>query len=314
MKAFVHTKYVPKPTEVLIKVHAASLNSGDAHIMRADPFPVRFMTGLTRPNPRPLGSDISGVVEKIGSDVKGLRVGDEVFGEIPAPAFGAFAEYVCIGEEFVAVKPRNMSFEEAAVVPMAACTAFEGLKVVAKVQAGQRVLINGSSGGVGTFAIQIAKTMGAEVTAVCSTKNLDLVRSLGADHVVDYTKENFTDATNVQYDVIFDTVSTQSFSNCVKVMKPKGIYVWVGGIQKGMGFLWFFAKAKMMSAFKSQTVTNFLQMPKPGTPDLKEIRELIENGKVRAVIDRRYALDQVVAAMEYLEEGHVRGKVVVNIA
>ncbi|KAJ3201484.1 hypothetical protein HDU67_001304 [Dinochytrium kinnereticum] len=305
----------PKPTQVLIKIHAASLNAADWHIMRADPFPIRLMTGLMGPSPLPIGSDVAGVVERVGDLVGGVRVGDRVFLQTPMSVLGACAEFVCVGEEFVTGLPSNMSFEEAAAVPMAACTAYQGLVEAGKVCGGKRVLINGASGGVGSFAVQIAKALGAEVTAVCSSRNLELVRGLGADHVVDYTVSNFTEAgeTGARYDVIFDTVSTRSFSECCEVLGEDGIYVFAGGVQKGMGSLWHFLDARLRSLGGGRTVVNFLQMPTPGTAHLKAVRELIEAGKVRAVIDRRFGLEEVPDAMAYLEEGHVRGKIVVNV-
>lgn len=323
MKAIVHHKYGPpdvlnlediqKPTagdgEVLVKVHAASVNAGDWHLMRADPFLVRFMFGgLLKPKHKILGADIAGRVEAVGSNAKQFQPGDEVFGDLSACGFGAFAEYVCVPESALACKPANTTFEEAAAIPQAALAALQGLRDKGQIQGGKKVLINGASGGVGTFAVQIAKSFGAEVTGVCSTRNLDMVRSIGADRVVDHTQEDCTQ-NGQRYDLILDTAAYRSASDYQHALNPKGVYVLVGG--------------SMVRLFQVMARGPWISMPggkkldflvsKPNREDLGILKALVETGKVTPVIDRRYKLSEVPEAIRYLEEGHTRGKVVITV-
>ena len=323
MKAIVHRCYgspdvlkfedVAKPTpadnEVLVKVHAASVNPLDWHYTRGEPYLVRMDGGLGAPtNPR-LGVDFAGTVEAIGKNVKRFKPGDEVFGG----KFGAFAEYVSVREDrAVVLKPANVTFEQAASVPIAALTALQALRDKGHIQAGQKVLINGASGGVGTFAVQIAKSFGADVTGVCSTRNVDMVRSIGADHVIDYTKEDFTKG-DQRYDLIVDNVGSHSLSEYKRVLNPKGNFVMVGSTDKGkwIGGMSTPLKAFMLSPFVSQKMVFMLAELTP--EDLTKIGDLMQTGKVTPVIDRRYKLNEVPAAIGYLEEGHARGKVVINL-
>jgi len=323
MKAIVYHKYgspdvlelkevekpTPKDNEVLVKVHAASLNAYDWHLLRADPFLVRLMGGgLLKPKNKILGADIAGRVEAVGRNVKQFQPGDEVFGDISGCGSGGFAEYVSVPENALALKPANMTFEEAAAVPMAAVTALQGLRDKGKIQPGQRVLINGASGGVGTFAVQIAKSFGAKVTGVCSTKKLDMVRSIGADQVIDYTQEDFTQ-NEQRYDLIIAANGYHSLSDYKRALSPKGIYVMTGGsmaqvFQAMLLGPWIsMAGSKKMGALSSR----------PNQKDLVFMKELLEAGKVVPVIDRRYPLSEVAEALRYLEEGHARGKVVITL-
>ncbi|MDE2136342.1 MAG: NAD(P)-dependent alcohol dehydrogenase [Gammaproteobacteria bacterium] len=302
-------KPTPAPDEVLVRVHAASVNPLDWHYLEGTPYLVRADRGIGKPeNPR-LGIDFAGTVEAVGRDVRRLRVGDEVFGG----KLGAFAEYVTVREaRAVAIKPRNVSFDEAAAVPIAGITALQALRDKGHVHAGQKVLINGASGGVGTFAVQIAKSYGAEVTGVCSTKNLDMVRSLGADHVIDYTHEDFTRGTE-HYDLILDTVSTHSLLDYKRVMTPTGIYVMVGSTETGNWF-GFFVKpleGMLLGPFVSQQFGVMLAELNPR--DLGVLAELMRTGKLKPVIDRRYPLSGTAEALRYLEKGHARGKVVLQV-
>ncbi len=297
MKAIVHRCYgspdvlkfediakpIPADNEVLVKVHAASVNPLDWHYVRGEPYLVRMDGGLGAPtNPR-LGVDFAGTVEAIGKNVKRFKPGDEVFGG----KFGAFAEYVSVREDrAVVLKPANVTFEQAASVPIAALTALQALRDKGHIQAGQKVLINGASGGVGTFAVQIAKSFGAEVTGVCSTRNVDMVRSLGADHVIDYTKEDFTKG-DQRYDLIVDNVGSHSLSEYKRVLNPEGIFVIVGSTDKGkwIGGMSAAFKAFMFSPFVSQ---KFVFMLAELTPeDLTKIGDLMQSGKVTPVIDKR---------------------------
>jgi len=322
MKAIVYTKYgspdvlqlkevekpTPKEDEVLIKVHAASANAADWHLLRADPFLVRLDSGLLKPKNQRLGADMAGQVEAIGSNVKEFKVGDEVFGDLSGCGFGAFAEYVSVPENVLALKPANMSFEEAAAVPMAAVTALQALRDKGEIQSGQKVLINGASGGVGTFAVQIAKSFGAEVTGVCSTGKMDMVRSIGADHVIDYTQEDFTKSGR-RYDLILAANGDKSLSDYKRALSPGGIYVVSGGsmAQIFQGML----LGPLMSMTGNKKMGGLLAVPKQ--KDLAFMKELIEAGKVVPVIDRHYPLSEVPEAIRYLEEGHARGKVVITM-
>ena len=323
MKAIVHRCYGPpdvlrledieKPTpadnELLVKVKAAAVNPLDWHYMRGEPYIMRSEAGLGAPtNPR-LGVDFSGTVEAVGKDVKRFKPGDEVFGG----KYGAFAEYVSVREDrAVVLKPASVTFEQAASVPIAAVTALQALRDKGRIQPGQKVLINGASGGVGTFAVQIAKSFGADVTGVCSTRNVEMVRSLGADHVVDYTKEDFTKS-DQHYDLILDNVGNHSLLEYRRVLNPKGTFVIIGGPSEGkwIGAMTIPIKAFMLSPFVSQEFVFLLA--DLTQEDLTLIGDLMQAGKVTPVIDRRYSLSEVPAAIGYLEEGHARGKVIISM-
>jgi NADPH:quinone reductase-like Zn-dependent oxidoreductase len=304
---------VEKPTaadnEVLIKVHAASVNPLDWHFMRGMPYFMRLQAGMGAPKDTRLGVDFAGTIEAVGKSVKRFKPGDEVFGG----ADGAFADYVTLPEDdALALKPPNISFEQAASVPIAALTALQALRDKGRLQPGQKVLINGASGGVGTFAVQIAKSLGADVTGVCSTRNVDMVRSLGADHVIDYTQEDFT-ASGIHYDLIIDTVGNHSLLQYRRALTPTGIFVVVGGPNVGhwIGPMTGFINAKLFSPFVSQTFVPFLA--RLTQKDLSVLGDLMQAGKVTPVIDRSYKLSEVPAAMRYLEQGHARGKVVIAL-
>jgi NADPH:quinone reductase-like Zn-dependent oxidoreductase len=319
MKAMVHEKYGPpdvlqlkeveKPTPkdngVLIKIHAASVNAYDWHMLRAKPFFVRFMGGgLLKPKNKILGADIAGRVEAVGINVKQFQPDDEVFGMVA----GGFAEYACAPENALAMKPVNISFEEAAAVPMAAVTALQGLRDKGQIQPGQKVLINGASGGVGTFAVQIAKSFGAEVTAVCSTRNLDTARSIGADSVIDYTREDFT-RNGQRYDLILAANGYHSIFAYRRALSPGGIYVVAGGSMAQM------FQSTLLGPWISMTGSKKMGgvMAKRSQKDLIFLKELIEAGKVKPVIDRRYPLRDVPEAIRYMEEEHAQGKVVITL-
>lgn len=298
-----------KDDEVLVKVHAASANAGDWHLMRGEPFMVRLMFGLLKPKIKIPGADIAGRVEAVGANVKQFRPGDEVFGDLSECGFGAFAEYVCTPENALALKPAGTTYEEVAAVPSAAITALQGLRDVEQIQPGQKVLVNGASGGVGTFAVQIAKSFGAEVTGVCSTKNVDMVRSIGADHVVDYKNEDFT-RSGQQYDLILDAAAYRPLSDHRRALSPTGNYVLVGG--SGGRFIQIMVMGSWLSKKGGQRFGTFLK--KPDQKDLEFVKGLLEAGKIKPVIDRRYAsLNEVPEAIRYLEAGHARGKVVITI-
>ena len=304
---------IAKPTaadnEVLVKVHAASVNPLDWHYTEGTPYMVRMDAGFGNPqNPR-LGVDFAGTVEAVGRNVTRFKPGDEVFGG----KFGAFAEYVTVREDRALVrKPGNVTFEQAAAVPIAAVTALQALRDKGKIHPGQKVLINGASGGVGTFAVQIAKSFGAEVTGVCSTHNVDLVRAIGADHVIDYTREDFTKGTQ-RYDLIVDNVGTHSLLEYKRVLNPKGIYVMIGSTAHGNWFGWLAIPMEglMLSPFVSQKLGMMLADLKQD--DLATLGTLMQSGKVTPVIDRRYSLSETPEALRYLEEGHARGKVVLTV-
>ncbi|NIK74988.1 NADPH:quinone reductase-like Zn-dependent oxidoreductase [Paenibacillus castaneae] len=300
-------KPVPKDNEVLVKVYAASLNPLDWHFMRGTPYIMRLDTGLLRPKNNGMGVDVAGRIEAIGNNVKEFQPGDEVFGVCN----GAFAEYVCASERFLVKKPVNVTFEQAAAVPIAAFTALQGLRDQGLIQPGQKVLINGAAGGVGTFAVQIAKSLGAEVTGVCSTRNVAMVRSIGADHVIDYTQENFTRCRNT-YDLIFDAVGNRSLLVWRRMLRPQGTFVIVGSQSKGrwLGALVRPLSGLLMSRFVSQSIKMF--MATWSKKDLVTMHELLETGKVTPVIDRYYNLSEVTEAIRYLEEGHAQGKVIIT--
>ena len=304
-------KPVPADDQLLVKVRAASVNPLDWHFIEGTPYIMRAMgVGFRKPTDTRLGVDFAGTVEVVGKNVTQFKPGDEVFGG----RTGAFAEYVCVREaRAVAVKPANITFDQAASVPIAGITALQGLRDKGKVQPGQKVLINGASGGVGTFAVQIAKSMGADVTGVCSTRNLDMVRSLGADHVIDYTKEDFTKGAE-RYDVIIDNVANHSLLESRRALKPNGIYVLIGGgsaNEQGLiGPLINPIKAMLLSPFVSQKMGMLLADLNHN--DLAMLADLMQSGKVTPVIDRTYKLSELPQAIEYLEQGHARGKVVIT--
>jgi NADPH:quinone reductase-like Zn-dependent oxidoreductase len=316
MKAIVYTKFgppdvlqlkevekpIPKDNEILIKIRAASANAYDWRHLRADPFLIRLMgAGLLKPKHKILGADIAGQVEAVGSKAKQFQPGDGVFGE---GSYGGFAEYVCVDENRFVLKPAHLTFEEAAAVPMAALTALQGLRDKGQIQAGQKVLINGASGGVGTFAVQIAKSFEAEVTGVCSTTKMDLVRSIGADHVIDYTREDVT-KNNQQYDLIFDVAAYRSSSKYKHILSASGTYVLAGGS---------FARIFQLMVKSMIKVKNMIVMvAKINQKDLLFITGLMNAGKVKSIIDKRYPLNETAEALRYLEEGHARGKVVITV-
>jgi len=300
-------KPVPKDNEVLIQIHAASVNPLDWHCMRGEPYIMRIQSGLRKPKDSRLGVDLAGHVEAAGRNVTQFKPGDAVFGACR----GAFAEYACASETSLARKPANVTFQQAAAVPIAAFTALQALRDKGQIQRGQKVLINGAAGGVGTFAVQIARWFGAEVTGVCSTSNVPMVRSLGADRVIDYSKEDFT-SSGQQYHLILDMIANHSLSDCRRALTPRGTLVVVGGADKGrwLGPLASALKAAVVSRFVSQKLLPFLAHL--SQQDLVLLQELLETGKVTPVIGRSYPLSQVGAAIRYLEEGHARGKVVIT--
>jgi NADPH:quinone reductase-like Zn-dependent oxidoreductase len=319
MKAIVYTKYgspdvlhleevekpAPKDDEVLIKIHAASVNAYDWHFLTADIFLIRLMGGgLLKPQNTRLGSDVAGRIETAGRNIQQFQPGDEVFGMVR----GGFAEYACAPESALTLKPVHASFDEAAAIPMAAITALQGLRDEGQIQAGQKVLINGASGGVGTFAVQVAKSFGAEVTAVCSTRNLDQARSIGADHVIDYTQEDFT-KNGQKYDLIFAANGYHSLSAYKRALTPKGIYVMAGGSMAQM------FQSTLMGSRMSETGGRKMATlsAKRNQKDLAFLKELVETGKVVPVIDRRYSLSESAEALRYLGAGHARGKVVITV-
>ncbi|MFY9580835.1 MAG: NAD(P)-dependent alcohol dehydrogenase [Gaiellaceae bacterium] len=295
--------------QVLVRVRAASVNPADWYSMTGVPYVARPQMGLRKPKSNRTGVDFAGTVEAVGRNVTEFRPGDEVFGGRD----GAFAEYVCVREDRAVVpKPANVTFEEAAAVPVAALTALQGLRDKGQLQPGQKVLINGASGGVGTFAVQIAKALGAEVTGVCSTRNVDIVRSLGADHVVDYTREDFTPS-DQRYDLMFDVAGSRSWSECGRVFNRQATLVIVGA-PKGnrlMGPLSHIIKVRLASLRGSQKAVFFIA--KFNKADMLALRDLLEAGKVTPVIDRSYGLSEIADAFKYLGEGHARGKIVVTV-
>jgi NADPH:quinone reductase-like Zn-dependent oxidoreductase len=293
---------VVQEDQVLVSVRAASVNWHDWHFMTGTPFLARIMAGLRKPKHKVLGIDVAGRVEAVGANVKQFQPGDEVFG---SSSHGCFAEYACVFEAHLVLKPAGMTFEQVAAVPGAAITALHGLRDHGQIQPGQKVLINGASGGVGTFAVQLAKAFGAEVAGVCSTTNLDLVRSLGADHVIDYSQEDFTQ-NGERYDLILDVVAKRSFSDCRRALRPQGIYVTTR-------FSPLLALAGVWSAMAgNQKMVPVLPKP-PNKTDLVFVKELLEAGKITPTIDRRYSLSELPEALRYLEKGHAQGKVVITV-
>jgi NADPH:quinone reductase-like Zn-dependent oxidoreductase len=303
-------KPAPGDNEVLVRVHAAAVNALDWHYMRGDPYVARPSMGLLRPKVKIRGRDFAGRVEAVGEGVDRFRPGDEVFGE----ADGAFAEYVSAPARAVDPKPANLTFEQAAAIPVAGNTALMGLRDVAQVRPGQRVLINGASGGVGTFAVQIAKSLGAEVTGVCSARNADLVRSIGADHVIDYASEDFS-RNGQRYDVVFDLVGNRSLTDCRRALTPEGSLVLSGGgVSEGgslVGPMALFVKGMLLSRFVPHRLLQFTE--KPSSENLAALRELVESGAVAPVVDRTYQLSEVPEAIRYLEVDHARAKVVIAV-
>ena len=322
MQAIVYTEYgspdvlqlkeivkpTPKDNEVLVEVHAASVNDWDWGLLRGKPFVNRLaISGLLKPKIKILGGDIAGRVEAVGQNVKQFQPGDEVFGDLSACGFGAFAEYVCGREDSLALKSTSMTFEEAAAIPQAAVLALQGLRNKGQIQPGQKVLINGAGGGAGTFAVQIAKSFGAEVTGVDSTRKLDTMRLIGAENVIDYTQEDFT-KNGQRYDWILDFAGYHSIVDYNRALSPKGIYVMVGG--SAVTFLQIFLLGPLMSMIENKKTG--LLMHKPNK-DLPSVKELFEAGKVKPIIDKCYPLSEVPDALRYFGEGHARGKVVITV-
>lgn len=322
MKAIIQTKYgspevlklkeiekpVPGDDEVLVKVLGASVNFNNLIYVKGEPFVGRFWTGLFRPNNQTPGNDIAGKVEAVGKNITRFKAGDEVFGDISLCGFGAFSEYVCTSEKALEIKPANLTYEEAAAVPEASLVALQALRDAGRIQKGQKVLIYGASGGIGTFAVQIAKYYGAEVTGVCSTGNLEMVSSIGADHVIDYTSEDFT-KNGRKYDLIISTAGYRSIFDYKRSLTPEGIYVSTGGKMKQV------FQAMLLGSWISEKggkkLGSYQVIP---NKDLDFIKELIENGKVKPVIDRTYnSLGEVPAALTYYSQGHARGKVVIKL-
>lgn len=300
-------KPVVTDNEVLVRVHAAGLLVGDCFGVRGTPLLMRMATGIFKPKYGVPGFDVAGQVEAVGKNVTRFKPGDEVFGECN----GSCAEYVSTGEDKLALKPNKLTFAEAAAVPTSALAALHALRDVAKIQPGQKILINGASGGVGTFAVQIAKSYGAEVTGVCSTTNLDMVQSIGADHVIDYTQEDFAEG-GQRYDFIFDNVENRSLTDCRRALNPNGTLILNSGTgAKGIGLLIRLFKPLVLSPFVRQNLRRYLSVP--NHDDLVVLKELIESEKVVPVIDRCRPLREVPDAIRYLEAGHARGKVVITI-
>ena len=322
MKAIYYTQYgspdvltykevdtpTPADDEILIQVHAAALNAYDWHILRADPFLARFARGLFKPKHNIPGADVAGVVAAVGRSVTQFQPGDAVYADLSPSGDGAFAEYACVPERFAALKPADLTFEEAAAVPMAAVTALQALRDVAKVQPGQRVLIAGASGGVGTFAVQIAKVLDLDVTAVCSTRKTEMVRALGADHIIDYTREDFSESGR-QYDVILGINGYRPLADYKRALTPHGIYVMVGGTNSQIFQALLLGSLRSMGSDRTMTTVTM----KPNQADLLYMKELIEAGKVKPIIDRCYPLAETADAFRYLEEGHAKGKIVISV-
>ncbi len=319
MKAMVFTEYgppdvlklqeverpAPNEDQVLVKVHAASVVWADLAFVKGEPFMSRLASGLREPRHKIPGMDMAGRVEAVGRKAKQFRPGDEVFGDLSRCGYGAFAEYVAVPEGELALKPANIPFEEAATLPQAALVALQGLRDKGQIQPGQKVLINGASGGNGTFAVQIAKSFGAEVTGVCSARNLDLVRSLGADQVIDYTQEDFTQG-GQRYDLMFDIVGNRSVSDCMRALRPKGTYVACAFSPVAL------LLGPLISMLGSKKVVQLSHSP--DVEDLAFVKELVEAGKVVPVIDKRYQLSEVAEALRNYEDGHAQGKVVITVA
>lgn len=320
MKAIYYTNYgsydvlqlkeieipTPKSDEVLVKVHAASINYGDKALVQGKPFLIRLMGyGLLKPNYPILGTDIAGEIELVGENIQQFQPGDEVYGDIGGCGYGAFAQYVAVPESALVIKPSNLTLEEAAAVPQAGVVALQGLRDEGKIESGQKVLINGASGGIGMFAVQIAKSYGAEVTGICSSRNLEFIRSLGADQVIDYTQEDFTQNSQ-QYDLIFDIVANRPVSDYLSVLRSNGVYVACAFNPTSL-FL-----GPMISKNGDKKVSSLSH--KINKDDLIYMKELIEAGQVVPIIDRHYPLSELADAMRYLDQGQHQGKVVISIA
>jgi NADPH:quinone reductase-like Zn-dependent oxidoreductase len=311
-------KPLVKDNEVLVRVHAASVNRLDWHLMRGSPYIARLRAGLRKPKDSVLGADVAGQVEAVGKHVTRFRPGDGVFGSLFGHGFGAFAEYVSVSDDLLELKPVNLSFPQAAAVPVAALTALQGLRDHGRIEAGHKVLIIGASGGVGTFAVEIAKSFGAEVTGVCSTRNVDVVRSIGADHVIDYTQEDFTQSGR-RYDLIFELAGSQSPSQIRRVLTSEGTLVLIGhggSVGRWIGPFGRLIRALVLSRVVSQRIVSYTARPNyssgPNKGDLATLKELIEAGKITPVIDRTYSLSETPEAIRYLEQGHARGKVLIT--
>ncbi|MCP3164396.1 NAD(P)-dependent alcohol dehydrogenase [Myxococcus qinghaiensis] len=302
---------VPTPGagQVLVRVRACSLNAADWHILRADPFLARLAVGLFKPRYNVLGCDLAGVVEAAGPGVTRFKAGDEVMGELGSSNWGAFAEYVCAPQGVLASKPASLGFVEAAAAPLAGVTALQGLRREGRLQAGESVLVNGASGGVGTFAVQLAKALGAKVTAVCSARNQELVRSLGADQVIDYAKEDFT-RSGQRYDVILAANGYHPLSAYERALAPGGRYVMTGGAGKQMAAALLLGPLRSLGSRKR---LGYLTM-KSNLEDLEYLRDRLADGSVRSVIDRTYPFEELPQALAYLEEGHARGKVAIHLS
>jgi NADPH:quinone reductase-like Zn-dependent oxidoreductase len=330
MKAFAYTDYgspdvlklvevdkpTPKDNEVLIKVQAASLNIADYYLLKGNPFLVRLMEGgLTKPKKTILGADVAGQVEAVGKGVTQFKVGDAVFGDLSVCGWGGLAEYVCARDDVLVYKPHNLSFEQAAAVPMAAVTALQGVRDKGKVKAGAKVLINGATGGVGSFTVQLAKAFGAVVTAVCSTRNVEMVRSIGADHVIDYTQQDFTQ-NGERYDVIIAANGYHPLLHYVRSLTRNGTYIVTGGtmpqIFQGMLLGPLVALISRMTGQGNKTIGNL--MANSDQQDLTFVSTLLENGKVVPVIDQCFPFSEIPNAFRYLGKGHARGKVVISVA
>jgi len=299
---------IPRDNEVLVRIYATSINSWDWELMHATPFANRMMFGLFRPKKlKTLGFDIAGRVEAVGNSVKNLHVGDEVYGDLSACGWGGFAEYVAAPETALAIKPANLSFEQAAAVPQAGLLAFQGLVDLGNIHAGQKVLINGASGGSGSFALQIAKTFDVELTGVCSTAKMQFVHSLGADHVIDYTQEDFT-RNGKQYDLIIDAHALHSMFDYRRALRPNGRYVAHGGATSTlMSILWF---GSIFSFFGNRRLKLLLHKANKG---LDKLGALLESGEVVPIIDKCFPFDQTIEAFKYYGDGNARGKVVVSM-
>ena len=322
MKAIVYTKYgspnvlrfeevqkpIPGDDEVLIKIHAASITAGDVIVLKGEPFVTRLVTGLLEPKNKILGKEMAGRVEAVGGNVTQFQPGDDVYGDLSVAGWGAFAEYVSVPVSAIAIKPSNLTFEEAAAVPESALVALQALRDEGKIQPGQKVLINGASGGVGSFAVQIAKSFGAKVTAVCSTRNLEMVRSIGADLVIDYTEEDFTQ-NGQRYDLILAANGYHPLLDYRRVLSPEGIYVGTGGSMAQS------LQASMMGPILSRFGTKKMggMMVRPNQDDLVFMKELLETGKVVPVIDRQYPLSETAEAFRYVGEGRTLGKVIISM-
>lgn len=323
MKAVVYTKYgspavlqlqeiekpIPKENEVLVKVYAASVNSWDWDLLKGKPFLVRIIGGLFKPRHKILGADIAGTVEAIGNDVKDFKPDDEVFGDIAGSGFGGFAEYVAVPEKLLAKKSQVMSFEQAASLPQAGLLALQGLRYKGTIKQGDEVLINGAGGGVGTIGLQYAKLLGAVVTCVDKAEKFDMLRSLGADYLIDYTKEDYT-RNGKQYDRILDVIAHRSVSDYKRALKPHGIFAMIGGSMGGLllqlMFIW-----PILSRFSNKKLG--IMGYRPTRKDLEYLNQLFEEGKLIPVIDRTYPLQEVPAAFQYFSEGNIKGKIIINV-